>query len=234
MFAGPNGSGKSTLKGILDPELLGHYLNADDIEKQLNTMGRVDLKQLGFDGSSSKALDHLDRSDFLRGTGIDTASLGIVPDESEVVAPPGVANSYLASALVEFLRGALVESRRSFTFETVMSHPSKVEALRSARAAGFRTYLYFVGTEDPDVNVARVAERVRRGGHGVPEDKVRERYTRSMALLPSAARASDRAYIFDNSGMRSQLVVEITDGEAVTLHREQLPSWILRYLLEKT
>jgi len=51
-------------------------------------------------------------------------------------------DSYLASRVAEFLRYALLAAKQSFTFETVMSHPSKLEFLRDAQVAGYRTYLY--------------------------------------------------------------------------------------------
>jgi predicted ABC-type ATPase len=83
-------------------------------------------------------------------------------------------------------RQACLEAGRSFSFETVMSHPSKIEVLREAKARGFRTALYFVATESPSLNVARVAQRVLLGGHDVPEDRIRQRYVRTLDLLPQA------------------------------------------------
>ncbi|MEE4342266.1 hypothetical protein V2J66_11620 [Pseudomonas alliivorans] len=55
-----------------------------------------------------------------------------------------------------------------------MSHPSKVEIMREARHRGYRTYLYFVSTENPEINVGRVAIRVREGGHPVESITVRD------------------------------------------------------------
>jgi predicted ABC-type ATPase len=48
----------------------------------------------------------------------------------------------------------------SFTFETVMSHPDRVEALEGAQSRGYRTYLYFVCTDNIDINAGRIAARV--------------------------------------------------------------------------
>ena len=63
-------------------------------------------------------------------------------------------NSYFASVAGDFLRQKLLAQKISFTFETVMSHPSKVELLAEAQRAGYRTYLYFVATEDPAINIS--------------------------------------------------------------------------------
>ena len=54
MFAGPNGSGKSTLKHLIKPELLGVYINADDIELQLKTTGKLSLSQYRVVASSEE------------------------------------------------------------------------------------------------------------------------------------------------------------------------------------
>ena len=58
----------------------------------------------------------------------------------------------------------------------------------------------------PNLNVERVRLRVLRGGHNVPEDKVRSRYANSLAQLPWFLEAADRAHIFDNSGAVPKLV----------------------------
>ena len=50
-----------------------------------------------------------------------------------------------------------------------MSHISKVEFLREAKRQGYKTYLYYVSTVDPQINIARVKYRVSVGGHPVPE-----------------------------------------------------------------
>ena len=97
-------------------------------------------------------------------------------------------NSYFASVLVDFLRQKLLERKVSITFETVMSHRSKVELLAQAQPAGYRTYLYFIATDDPEINISRVRNRVKMGGHAVPEDRIAARYHRSLELLMEAIR----------------------------------------------
>ena len=72
-------------------------------------------------------------------------------------------NAYFASVAVDVLRRHLLERRISFTFESVMSHPGKVELLAQAQQRGYRTYLYYVATDDPEINVSRVRNRVGLG-----------------------------------------------------------------------
>lgn len=114
-----------------------------------------------------------------------------------------------------------------------MSHPSKVDFMREARACGYRTYLYFVSTENPDINVDRVTIRVHEGGHPVAPEKVHERYAKSLGLLPGAVAASNRAYIFDNSGDSAVLLAEITDGTQLEYRTEDIPDWFFESYIDR-
>jgi len=131
-----------------------------------------------------------------------------------------------AQALADAQRLGCLETRQSFSFETVMSHVSKVETLRQARAAGFRVALYFVATESPSLNVARVAQRVALGGHDVPEDRIRERYVRTLGLLPQALAAADMAVLFDNTYGAPAVLRPFCEkqGEKITL-APPMPDW---------
>ena len=146
---------------------------------------------------------------------------------------PGEINSYFASVLADFVRRKFVELNRSFTFETVMSSPDKIEFLQTARQNGFRTYLYFVATQNPKINIDRVARRVRAGGHDVPADKIVARYHRCLNLLADAIRATDRAYIFDNSGPNLNWLAEFENGNLTRLLNPSPPHWFKIHVLDK-
>src|SRR5262245_395775 len=88
-----------------------------------------------------------------------------------------------AQGLAEKRRQHEISTRRSFSFETVFSHPSKLSELDDARKAGFEVILMFIGVDDPAVNVERVRSRVQVGGHDVPEDRIVARYYRTMGFL---------------------------------------------------
>ncbi|MGY4253689.1 putative ABC-type ATPase [Bradyrhizobium sp. USDA 4516] len=104
-----------------------------------------------------------------------------------------------AQAIADQRRDECIKGRLSFSFETVMSHPSKIEVLVRAKEAGYRVLLYFIGTDDPRTNIDRVALRVSQGGHNVPNEKIVNRWQRTMLLLQQAIRSSDQSYVFDNS-----------------------------------
>ena len=102
-----------------------------------------------------------------------------------------------------------------------------MDFLHKARKAAYRTYLYFVATDAVELNVRRVQVRERSGGHAVPEQKIRERYLRSLALLPAALRHADRAYLFDNSSAQHVLLAEASEGKMIATHvvENEQPDW---------
>lgn len=237
MFAGPNGSGKSVLKSYLPEPLLGVYLNADEIEKGVRELGYVDVQCLGIETAAAEVLPVFTHSEFLAAHRLAEAAMAISFAEGRLFFPAGVINSYIASVAAEFLRQKLLAARRTFTFETVMSHPSKVDLLQQAQAEGYRTYLYYVATDDPAINISRVENRVKLNGHDVPPDLVEKRYYRSLDLLLSAIRHTNRAYIFDNSTDNADRthtwLAEITEGRTLEFKTDQIPAWFKRSVLDK-
>jgi predicted ABC-type ATPase len=113
----------------------------------------------------------------------------IVPDEI----------SLRAQQTADQLREACLAQGKDFTFETVMSHESKVSFMQRARALGYAVQVYFIATGDPALNAERVAARVKAGGHAVPVDRIIARYHRTLGLLPAAIIAATRVTVFDNS-----------------------------------
>jgi predicted ABC-type ATPase len=62
------------------------------------------------------------------------------------------------------------------------------------RRQGFQVWLYFLEAVSADFAVARVAQRVAAGGHGIPEADIRRRFTRGIALLPTYLNLADAWY----------------------------------------
>ena len=233
MFAGPNGSGKSTIKDMLPAQWLGVYINADDIEKSVRNLGSLNLSDFQVAANAVDLQQFLAASTLLEKAGLLAQAQQLTLVDNHVQFGGAKVNSYVASVLADFIRHKLLAAEVSFTFETVMSSPDKIDFLYKAQKAGYRTYLYFVATEDPDINVARVQARVEMGGHPVAEDKIRERYGRSLGLLPEALMYADRAYIFDNSGGGKVWIAEVTHGTEVEMKTDQMPAWFKAALWDK-
>lgn len=233
IFAGPNGSGKSTIKDMLPPAWLGVYINPDDIEKKLREQGYLSLNEFDVAATNQALHEFLLGSSLLRTAGLLTQATGLELSDGKIHVESAIVNSYLASVLADFIRHKLLQTQNSFTFETVMSSADKVMFLQKAQLAGFRTYLYFVATEDPQINVSRVQHRVATGGHAVPHDKIISRYARSLDLLSDAVTFANRAYIFDNSGHTRVWIAESTDGETLEIKTDQMPAWFKTALWDK-
>ena len=230
VFAGPNGSGKSTIHEILKPEWIGVYVNADEIEKQLRGTGALDLNSFELmdpvEALQRRISGHLAASELLAKHGLSQVAQAVaVTTNRRLHLPLELANSYVAAVLADAIRRALLAQGSTFTFETVMSSRDKIDFMREAQALGYRTYLYFVATDDPEINISRVQLRVSQGGHDVPEDLIRSRYVRSIGLLDDACAAAHRAYIFDNSGQAHQCIAEVIDGTAMIIQVDALPAW---------
>lgn len=131
-----------------------------------------------------------------------------------------------AANLAEQRRYAALSAGRSLAFETVFSSPEKLGFVRRAMEAGYFVRLFFICTESPAINAARVAERVMEGGHDVPISKIISRYSKSISNCSAAARFVDCLYLYDNSvdDRDPELVLRMGAGEVVKRYRS-LPNW---------
>ncbi len=144
------------------------------------------------------------------------------------------ANSYSAAKIAEKMRLALLQEGRNFCFETVFSHPSKIDFIATAKALGYKIVLVFIHLETTDLNQARVAQRVSEGGHNVPSDKIIKRIPRLLKNIKTALPLCDDIYFLDNSRLDNpfQQVVTIREQQVKVLTKD-LPDWA-DYLLKKS
>lgn len=214
---------------------MGVFINADEIERTLKDCdGQLSLTKLGITAKPAAVLKRLETyikaSAFAEKLGMHSLLGEMTVNPSLELKVPGPFNSYLASVLADAIRRELLEEGKTFTFETVMSSRDKVDFMKLAREQGYRVYLYFVATDDPEINLDRVQRRVMQGGHPVPADKVRKRYRESIDLMTEACEVAHRAYIFDNSGSKHKLLAEVNelaDEGSIKLHTSRLNPWFV-------
>jgi len=133
-------------------------------------------------------------------------------------------HAYAAARIAAETRAAMVEAGHSFIAETVFSHPSKLDLITEAQAAGFVVFLHTLLVTE-DLSVARVAHRVAAGGHAVPEQKIRERHQRLWPLVAAAARRADSAVFYDNSEYSGpRIVAQLASG--VVVGQVRWPLWV--------
>ncbi|MBX3158941.1 MAG: zeta toxin family protein [Deltaproteobacteria bacterium] len=156
---------------------------------------------------------------------------------AELLDPDAVAREHFGdtsdAAMVEAARWVtarreeLLGARKPIAFQTVFSTYEKLDFLERARRSGYYIRMFFIGTRDPRINAARVCDRVMKGGHAVPIDKLVSRFRRSMANLPLAINLVDRAYIYDNSteDVEARLCARTYSGQLRKIYGDQ-PDWV--------
>lgn len=107
-------------------------------------------------------------------------------------------HAYEAARIAAETRAHLIANGHSFIAETVFSHPSKLDLIRSAQEAGYLVVVHVMIVPE-ELAVRRVAYRVQAGGHDVPEQKIRQRYHRLWRIVARAVSIADRAVVYDNS-----------------------------------
>ena len=127
----------------------------------------------------------------------------------------------------ESWREQLLQERQDFIFETVLSSDGKVDFLKRAKEAGYFIRMFFICTDNPTINAARIAKRVMEGGHDVPIQKIISRYQKAIINAIKVTGFVDRAYFYDNSidDQNAQILFRTIDGKFAKQYMEALPAW---------
>ncbi len=97
--------------------------------------------------------------------------------------------------------GQCARRRESFAFETTLSGLAYLRHIRQWRAQGYRVSLYFLALPDAEIAIARVAARVRQGGHDIPEPVIRRRFASGLRNFREHYQQTvDDWALYDNSG----------------------------------
>lgn len=142
-------------------------------------------------------------------------------------------NSFKAARIAEDMRYHLIREGRSFCFETVFSHPSKIDFVAHAKALGYEIVMVFIHLSSAMLNKARIAQRVAAGGHNVPDDRVETRIPRLLEYVKTAIPLCDQVRIFDNSSIDNPFAAIVTiRRQQIDVHVDILPDWA-RHLLDQ-
>jgi predicted ABC-type ATPase len=163
------------------------------------------------------------------------------PDEAAArirAANPSISQEEAQSAAwhqgKRLLERAIAE-RLDYAFETTLGGNTIPALLDQALWAGIEVRIWYVGLASAELHIARVRSRVAHGGHDIPEQRIRERYTRSLLnliqMLPKLAelRVYDNSYEADpHSGVapKPRLIIHLAKGKMVTVCDLALtPGW---------
>lgn len=154
----------------------------------------------------------------------DTIAKIINPERPEAV-------SYQAAGIAEKIRTALLRQGTSFCFETVFSHPSKIDFIAAAKGLGYEVILVYIHLQSAQLNEARVRQRVIEGGHDVPAEKIHGRIPRTVQYVAAALPLVDEARLLDNSlGADPFRQVAIVRKGVCVWAAEPLPAWARQIL----
>ena len=203
IFAGPNGSGKTTFYESLRNSDIIHteiYVNADKIEELIKSTGSFNFNAYRVKSNQTDFHNHILSSGLYKIKINDTNVLRSFILKSRILTIQSSSiNSYHASFIATYLLECLLETKQSFCFETVLSHPDKIKYLKMATAYDYKTYLYYLYTSNEIINIERVAHRVKQGRHFVDPELIKQRFFRSLNLLKKLMKASSTVYLIDNS-----------------------------------
>ncbi len=236
LFAGPNGSGKSSLFAEVNTKYnCGQFVNSDFIEKELKVKGCINLSDFQLSPTEGTFSDFLQQStavELREKAHQNKLTISISLNNNSIYVNQQSANSYDAACITSFIREELMKLKTTFSYETVFSHPEKLEELKRAKQLGYRIYLYFIAVDDVSINLQRIEERVAKGGHYVPAEKIISRYHNSLNNLLPALAIADRAFLFDNSDKEYNLVAE-TESRQLTISSDSSPNWFIKYIVNR-
>jgi predicted ABC-type ATPase len=155
--------------------------------------------------------------------------------EVPLLDPDAIANTLqaTASALLPIAAARQVlmsasehlKKTESFAVETTLAGKNYLQMMLEASNRGFEIVLVYIGTENVEINLARIRDRVLAGGHDVPEQDVRRRYQRSFGNLPLAMKRADHTILFDNSTEDGYRLVAILSSSGNQWF-DPRPDWI--------
>ncbi len=103
----------------------------------------------------------------------------------------------------------LTEQGQSFCLETTLSGRAYLSKIAKWQNMGYMVHLFFLSLPDAEMAINRVAERVRQGGHHIPDDVVRRRYVAGLKNFHELyKRKVDAWAFFDNAGKDPMLLSE--------------------------
>lgn len=158
-------------------------------------------------------------------------NLGVIVDPDKLTAAFGGDEYAGGQAAVEKLQVCL-EQQIDFTEESTLSSSFSRKMARAAREKGYTVRLYYVGLDTAEESVRRIANRVARGGHDIPEQDVRRRFERRFRDLGKLLPLCNEATFYDNdNGFR--VVAVYRNGEILNV-TDTPPAWLIELKKEIT
>jgi predicted ABC-type ATPase len=98
-----------------------------------------------------------------------------------------------------------LSAKKDMVLESTLTGKKVINRMKTAQEKGYRVELNYVVLDNVDRHIERVASRVKKGGHHIPEEDIRRRYDRSIGNLKEASKYADNIKIFDNTEQRTAI-----------------------------
>ena len=151
--------------------------------------------------------------------------LGVIVDVDNLAAANGGNNILAGRLAIECIRSCLKKGV-CFTQETTLSGSLTARTAQQARDRGYLVRMYYVGLDSAEESLSRIANRVRKGGHDIPEADVRRRFAGRVQSLAAVLPYCDEATFFDNDNGFTA-VAEYRNGVIVCY--ENAPRWVASF-----
>lgn len=117
-----------------------------------------------------------------------------------------------------------IGSKRDFSVETTLAGRNAIRQIKQAKENGFEVTMFYVGLGDVNLNIERVAARVRNGGHDIPREDIIRRHVTSLQNLLSNLDMIDNLIVIDNSNLDGEVILEAYKGR-IEYVSNRLPDW---------
>jgi predicted ABC-type ATPase len=134
-----------------------------------------------------------------------------------------VENTVIAEGIVRDRMRKLIEEQQDFMIESNLSKKADYEWIGRMRNHGYHTCLFFLSTENVRINKGRVTQRVKEGGHDVPEAIIEQRYRMGLSYLKSEILLFDEAHLIDATEMPKEMAL-LQSGKIIS-KEQNLPNW---------
>lgn len=159
---------------------------------------------------------------------LEKEKLGVRINTDEIVRTFGdwknEADQVKAGKIAIKLRRNCIEKGLSFNQETTLTGKSIIKFIDQVKEKGYKVHLFYVGVNSPEIAKERIAGRVKKGGHDIPNETVERRYYESIENLKIILSKVDLAEIYDNSNSYT-LVVTKREG-VIKSYIKELPEWL--------
>ena len=122
------------------------------------------------------------------------------------------------------LRRDCIEKGLSFNQETTLTGNSIIKLVDQVKEKGYKVHLFYVGVNSPEIAKERIAGRVKKGGHDIPNETVEKRYYESIDNLKIILPKVDLAEIYDNSKFYTLAIIK--NESIIKSQIKDLPEWL--------